>query len=116
MFPKLSLSKARTKHEEARTMLRKGIDPCQQKTARKKAAQQQDKANQQAQLIHAMTFQVVAEKWLEVRRTKIAASTLKKDKYRASFISWFTIYPRWIAGLWQRNVGVRFAHHQPTSG
>jgi integrase len=72
-YPTTSLQEARRKRDEYQTMLSQGIDPIASKREAKKAT----KADIQKL---ENTFDVVLNRWLEVKKHKIEAKTLAKIK------------------------------------
>ena len=58
VYPEVTLKEARNKREEARTLIRQGIDP----SSHKKAEQREKRMN------NANTFKAIAEEWLEVKK------------------------------------------------
>lgn len=68
-FPKISAAEARTKADEARDLLKNGIDPAVNRKA-KKQAKKTAKAN---------SFEIVAREWLATKRKEKAKSTRIKE-------------------------------------
>ncbi|MDE2599371.1 MAG: integrase arm-type DNA-binding domain-containing protein [Rhodocyclaceae bacterium] len=72
VYPDTTLKQARAKRDEARSLLSDGIDPGEQK--QKKKAERR--------LLAENSLSAVAEEWLGVVRSKLAANTLKNTKAR----------------------------------
>ncbi|WP_341675228.1 integrase arm-type DNA-binding domain-containing protein [Niveibacterium sp. SC-1] len=67
-YPEISLSEARSRRDEARTLLARGIDPAENRKAQKAA--RADRA--------ANSFEVICREWLEKKRGEVASSTYAK--------------------------------------
>ena len=73
-YPAIALKDARTRRDDAKEKLAKDIDPgAQKKAAKVEAATIAKEA--------ALTFQVVAEEWFEVKKDAYAASNIKKKRW-----------------------------------
>ena len=66
-YPAVSLAEARRKRDEARQQIEQGIDPNQSK----------QQAKRESNLEH--TFEVIARRWLEDRKSTITAGSHKRD-------------------------------------
>ena len=62
-FPELSLAEARRKRDTARELLAKDIDP----------KEHREEKNRLNEIIHSNTLEHIAEKWLEVKKSKVSA-------------------------------------------
>ena len=68
VYPDVSLKKAREEHENARGLLRQGVDPNAEK--------------REVKVLHARTFQVVHAEWAEMKiRSKMADASKKKIEW-----------------------------------
>ncbi|MCB1668015.1 MAG: tyrosine-type recombinase/integrase [Pseudomonadales bacterium] len=74
IFPDLSLADAREKAQELRSVLTKGIDPQEFRQAQELKARE----------AYANTFQVVAERWLKLKRPNVSDTYYKKIDDRLS--------------------------------
>ena len=84
IYPTVSLKEARESREQAKKLLAQGIDPSEQKKAvRAEAATIAKEVT--------LTFRVVADEWLEIKKDTYAASNIKKKQ--------------WIIGLLCSHIG-----------
>lgn len=67
VYPDVKLKEARDKRDEARTLLAGGIDPSHQRKIEKQS--------------NALTFQAVAEEWLQLQSHSLAELTLAKARW-----------------------------------
>src|SRR5688572_28008479 len=67
VYPVVSLKLARQRRDEARARLADGIDPSHQRQAEKVA--------------QTLTFQLIAQEWLDLQSKKLAAITIAKARW-----------------------------------
>ena len=72
VYPSLTLSQARGKRDEARTLLRQNLDPCAQRKQERLLAEYQDRN----------TFQLIAEEWLDCQRARWTARHENRSRAR----------------------------------
>lgn len=67
VYPDVSLKRARICRDDARRMIAEGVDPSARRQADKNA--------------RAVTFQVIADEWLDIQAKKLAPVTLSKARW-----------------------------------
>ncbi len=67
VYPTVTLKRAREKRDEAKALLADGVDPSEQRKANK--------------LSQALTFQLIAEEWLQLQSKKLSKATMTKSRW-----------------------------------